>query len=107
MSRNIEFYIPKSEIIPTRLLLKVDGKQVNYEKAKGCFGYDFEFFNNETLEEAMDITKEIASIMSSQSYDHGAEWSVVSIEPIKPKMGPRYNIMDHTIRVTFRWKDMW
>lgn len=102
---NIEFYIPKSETIPTRLLLKVDGKQVIYKRADGVFGYDFTFINKETLEEAMEITKEIAAIMSDQSYDHGDYWSVSSIKSIKEDLDPRYDISDQVIRVTFRWHD--
>ena len=108
MKRNIEFYIPKSQTIPTRLLLKVDGKQVNYEPAEDVFGYNFEFISGETLEEALDIAKDIASIMCSQSYDHDACWRVVSIEPYKdPMIDPRYDVASQRVQVKFRWKDSW
>ena len=99
----IEFYIPKSEKIPTRLRLKVDGVNVYYQRLHDQFGYDFEFFDI-TEEKAMEITKHLASVMSDQSYDHGSEWRVVSISPVE--QDDRYKI-GPIIRVLFRVKDIW
>lgn len=99
---NVEFYIPKSQRIPTELRLKVDGKQVTYRRLQDAFGYDFCFYSGETVEEAMDITKELAEIMCAQSYDHGSEWRIVSMEPVQ--QCERYKIGE-TIRVLFRVRD--
>lgn len=100
---NVEFYIPKSEIIPTRLVLKVDGEQVGYRRLQDQFGYDFQYLNI-TEEKAVEITKHLASIMCSQSYDHGSEWRVVSIAPVEQEV--RYQI-GPIIRVLFRIRDAW
>lgn len=100
---NIEFYIPKSETIPTRLVLKVDGEHVVYRRLHDQFGYDFEFLGI-TEERAVEITKHLASIMCSQSYDHGSEWRVVSIEPVEQE--ERYKI-GPIIRVLFRVRDIY
>ena len=100
---NVEFYIPKSQIIPTRLVLRVDGEQVIYRRLHDQFGYDFEYLNI-AEERAADITKQLASIMCSQSYDHGSEWRVVSIAPIEQE--ERYKI-GPIIRVLFRVRDIW
>lgn len=106
---NVEFYIPQSQRIPTELRLKVDGKQVTYHRLypSGCeypgrFGYDFYFYSGETVEEAMDITKELAEIMCWQSYDHGSQWRITSMEPVQ--QNDRYKIGE-IIRVLFRVRD--
>lgn len=75
---SIEFYIPENEMIPTRLRLKVDGKDVYYERSMGCFGYDFEVFDA-TNEEAVELATQLGRLMESQSYDHGASWRIVSV----------------------------
>lgn len=98
---SIEFYIPKSEAIPTRLRLKVDGIDVYYGRVPDQFGYDFEFFG-EAKERAMEITKKLAAIMCSQSYDHGSEWRVVSIGPVE--QDERYKCSE-IVRVLFRVRD--
>ncbi len=99
--KKIKFYIPEVEKIPTKLRLKVNGKDVFYERVNGKFAYDFSFFDHE-LNEAMNITKEIAIIMCDQSYDHGASWKIISIEEVKQE--ERYCI-GYIIRVNFRMRD--
>ena len=100
---NIEFYIPKSETIPTRLVLKVDGEHVVYRHLHNQFGYDFEYLDI-SEERAVEITKQLADIMCSQSYDHGSQWRVVSIAPVE--QDERYKI-GPIIRVLFRIRDVW
>ena len=100
---NVEFYIPKSETIPTRLVLKADGEHVIYRRLHDQLGYDFEYLDI-TEEKAVEITKQLASIMCSQSYDHGSEWRVVSIAPVEQE--ERYRI-GPIIRVLFRVRDSW
>lgn len=100
---NVEFYIPKSETIPTKLVLRVDGEPVYYCRLHDQFGYDFEYLGI-TEEKAIEITKHLASIMCSQSYDHGSEWRVVSIDPVEQE--ERYKV-GPIIRVLFRVRDSW
>ena len=99
---NVEFYIPKYQRIPTELRLKVDGKQVIYCRLQDAFGYNFYFYNGETVEEAMYIAKELADIMCWQSYDHGSQWCITSMEPVQ--QNDRYKIGE-IIRVLFRVRD--
>ena len=99
---DIKFYIPKYETIPTGLRLYVDGTYVRYEHLPGEFGYDFIFGSDMTLEHAMDITKKLANIMCSQSYDHGSQWRITSIEEVEQE--GHYKI-GHIIRVKFRIRD--
>ena len=99
---NIQFYIPKSQTIPTQLRVLVDGHHVYYDPVPDGFGYDFQFFSNETEEEAMKIVDELASIMCSQSYDHGSQWRVVSKEVVQQEERYRCGVI---IRVMFRVRD--
>lgn len=96
-----EFYIPKDEIVPTRLRLKVDGRDILYERAHSCFGYIFEVLDA-TDEEAIEVATSIAHIMENQSYDHGVSWRIVSIELIK--QDERYQIAPRVL-VIFRVRD--
>ena len=85
---NIEFYIAKDEVIPTRLRLKVDfnehikGIDVYYNKCKDGFAYEFIFFDkdNVTEEIMLEIVKKIAKKMSWQADDHGAYLEIASIK---------------------------
>lgn len=97
----VEFYIPKDEVIPTRLRLKVDRRDVFYEHAQNCFGYVFEILDV-TDEEAIEIATSIAHIMENQSYDHGSCWRIVSVELIEQDY--RYQIAPHVL-VKFRVRD--
>lgn len=103
---NVEFYIPQSEIIPTTLRLMVDGKQVTYKRLPNNLGYDFRFNNGETEEEAIEMAKYLAQIMCDQSYDHGQEWRITSVELVDQK--GRYAIpfkIGEVVRVLFRVRD--
>lgn len=99
---DIKVFIPQGEIIPTKMRLTVDGKQVHYERVHDGFGYDFSFFSGDTEAEATAIATELARIMSHQSYDHGSEWRVASIETVPQE--ERYAI-GITVRAMFRIKD--
>lgn len=78
-NNKIEFYIPEDQTIPTKLRLKKGKTHIYYERLKDKFGYEFELYEIDSKEQAEEIVKETASIMCSQSYDHGQEWRVVSI----------------------------
>lgn len=80
----------------------VDGRQVSYERIPDKFGYDFLYCCGETQDEAIAITKHLASIMCDQSYNHGQEWRVVSIEIVNQE--ERYKIGE-IVRVQFRIRD--
>lgn len=93
---NIKFYIPSDEIIPTRLRLKANGKDVYYNKVHDKFAYDFTVYSA-TEEESKEIVDEIVRKMCYQSYDHGAEWRVTNKEVIDI-----YTFKDHAISCTIR-----
>ncbi|MFR1687979.1 MAG: hypothetical protein ACLSVX_12455 [Massilimicrobiota timonensis] len=98
---NIEFYIPKYEEIPTSLRLKVDGKQVDYNRVEDMFAYDFHFYE-QTEEESLKISEEIAIVMCNQSYDHGQSWRVTDIAIVQQE--DRYAV-GVIVRVKFRIRD--
>ena len=98
----IEFYIPKDEMIPTRLRVKVDETiDVYYKRLPNEFGFKFDFFKHQgvDLEMATAITDEIVSKMISQSYDHGAQWRECGVREIV-----NYD-WDLSITVFFRVRD--
>ena len=100
----ISFYIPKYEIIPTELRLKVDENvDVYYKKLPDKFGYEFSFLRSQgiTLEEGTAIVDEIVNRMKSQSYDHGVEWRESAVREII------YNEHEFNITVFFRIRDAW
>lgn len=91
---SVEFYRLKNEIIPTNLRLLVNGKQVVYWPVDGMFAYDFQFTaTNE--QESLEIAKELAQIMSLQSYNYGEYWEVTDISNV--------NATGTIIRVRFRF----
>lgn len=83
MKNKFEFYIPEDEVIPTRLRLKNDKVHIYYKRLNDVFGYEFELYELDSEEQGDEIIKEIASIMCSQSYDHGQKWRVISIDCIE------------------------
>lgn len=98
----IDFYIPKDQIIPTQLRVKVDGDiDVYYNRLPDAFGWKFEFFKHQgvTLEMATEITNEIVREMISQSYDHGAQWRECGVREIVN------DEWDLSITVFFRVRD--
>ena len=56
---NIKFYVPKEEVIPTRLRLMVDRKQVDYKRVDNEFAYDFQFYDTEAALEFAKTKKEL------------------------------------------------
>lgn len=99
---DIAFYIPSDETIPTQLRLTMGGEHINYRRLSDAFGYDFEFYAEQTDAEAIDKATEIARTMCWQSYDHGQEWRVTSIEIVPQE--ERYRV-GKIVRVLFRIKD--
>lgn len=98
----IEFYIPKDEMIPTQLRVKVDEAiDVYYKRLPDAFGFKFDFFKHQgvTLEMATAITDEIVSKMISQSYDHGAQWREYGVREI---VNDKWDL---SITVFFRVRD--
>ena len=82
MNNKIEFYIPEDQKIPTRLRLKKGNTHIYYERLTDNFGYEFELYNLDSQEQGEEIVREAATIMCNQSYNHGQEWRMVSIECI-------------------------
>lgn len=98
----IEFYIPKDQVIPTQLRVKVDENiDVYYSSLKDAFGYKFDFFKHQgiSLDLATAITDEIVSRMISQSYDHGAQWGECGVRKVVN------DDFDLSITVFFRVRD--
>ena len=77
MKREIKFYIPKNERIPTGLHLYVDGIIVMYERTVS--GFRFEIPTDDETE-ALAIATDIAGMMI-QDHDesqHGVSWRTTS-----------------------------
>ena len=87
--------------IPTQLCLKVDGTKVFYKRLSESFGYEFTIYHCGE-ETAIDIVKEIVSVMERQSYDHGQEWQRTKIEIISKD---REVYEPCVVRVYFRIRD--
>ncbi len=105
---NIGFYIPAGEVIPTKLRLIVEKNnekdiQVYYERLDEDFGYNFELYNITSEEESENIVKEIAQMMCNQSYDHGQEWRVESVEKLSCNINNLYSKAEYN--VLFRIRD--
>ena len=98
---NIKFFVPKEEVIPTRLRLMVDGKQVDYKIVDNEFAYDFQFYDTEE-KECLMIAEELAQIMSFQSEDHGQSWRVTDISIVEQE--EKYAV-GTIVRVSFRIRD--
>lgn len=73
MDNKISFFIPKNEIIPTKMRLKKDNIQIIYERCADSFAYRFDVYNLNSEQEGQTLIKEIANQMCLQSYDHGQE----------------------------------
>lgn len=103
MDKKIEFYIPESETIPTKLRLKKDNIQIIYEKFTDDFAYEFNIYELNSEQEGKELVEEIANQMCLQSYDHGQEWKVANIEMKECEIN---NFIKHgTWIVKFRIKD--
>lgn len=87
--------------IPTQLCLKVDNAKVYYHRLTESFGYEFKIYFCDEVS-AMEIVKEIVSIMESQSYDHGSEWRHTNTEIISKD---REVYEPCVVRAYFRIKD--
>lgn len=87
MSKKFNFYIPKSQTIPTDLRLKGEGVDIKYEKLPDAFGYEFKVYHpgaEETPAVAPDreLVEDIAHQMCNQFFDHGASWRVTKIKMV-------------------------
>ena len=99
---NIEVVRRKGEIIPTRMIIRVDGVEVIYNPLPDKFGYNFCMPSIEDEKKAIEIAESIATVMENQSFDHGASWRRTSIEIVPQK--ERYKI-GTIVRVLFRVRD--
>ena len=89
--------------IPTQLCLKADDKKVYYKRLTESFGYEFTIYLCGE-EAAIEIVKEIVSVMERQSYDHGQEWRRTKIESITSD-DDREVYEPCVVRAYFRIKD--
>ena len=89
--------------IPTQLCLKVDDTKVYYKRLTESFGYEFTIYHCDE-ETAIEIVKEIVSVMEYQSYDHGQEWRKTKIESITSD-NDREVYEPCVVRAYFRIKD--
>lgn len=77
--KDIKFYVPKNETIPTELRLYVNDVYVKYERVQNGFRF-YIFLEDE--QQAMDIAKEIVQkmIWEHDESEHGVSWRTVSLE---------------------------
>lgn len=77
MKRDIKFYIPKNERIPTQLQLKVNDIYVEYERTVSGFRFKI---NTEDETEALAIATDIAGMMiqDHDESEHGVSWRTTS-----------------------------
>ena len=69
------------QMVPTRLAVKVDGKnEVEYKELLDCFGYVFKVFPKDNAREAVE---KVVSAMESQSYDFGQCWRHWYLEEVQ------------------------
>ncbi len=99
MKREIKFYVPASETIPTELRLYAGDKYVTYERIQS--GFRFEILTDDE-DEALAIAKDIAEIMIRDHSEpqHGISWRTISFSIVAQE--ERYRIgtlVDWTYRV--------
>lgn len=77
--KDIKFYVPKSETIPTGLRLYVDDVYVEYERIQNGFRF---YISLEDEQQAFDAAKEIVQkmIWEHDESEHGVSWRTVSLE---------------------------
>lgn len=94
--KNIKFYVPKSETIPTDLRLYVDDVYVKYERVQNGFRF---YISLEDELKAMDVAKEIVEKMEREhdESEHGVYWRTVSLEIVPTE--ERYRL-----GTTVEWK---
>ena len=91
---DINFYIPKSETIPTELRLYVGDVYVTYERTN--FGYDFHILLDDKGE-ALEVAKKIANKMINEHEEPqcGVSWRTISFEVFTDL---------YSMGTTVRWK---
>ena len=99
MQSNWQFYIPEDKAIPTDLCVKKDNISVYCNRCNDGFAYEFNVYGTEDATEIENIVNDIANLMVSQSWDHGAEWRITDMKQIEGH--------NNSYRVDFRIKDSW
>lgn len=86
---SIEFYIPKSETVPTDLRLYVDETYVRYERIDGGFRF---YISEDDEEKAMQIAVKIIDqiIYEHDESVHGVSYQTASIRVAKQE--ERYKV---------------
>jgi hypothetical protein len=109
---DISFYTPSDEHIPTELRLKASGfdshpdMQVIYSRVENEFAYIFTFYHvflwqENTIHCCHEAVERIASLMCSQSYDHGASWRTTNIQYLSDTSDEHSS----SFKVNFRKRD--
>ena len=82
---DIKFHVPKDEIVPTQLRLRVDGDIDVYYGRSPSGGWTFRFFKfqNVSKEMAEAIAETVWKKMEYQSYDHGVSWRECGVREVK------------------------
>lgn len=103
---SFQFIIPDGVYIPTELKVKKGKIVVNYYKDKDdSLSWHFNIYEAGSLEEADKSIHEIIQLMCEQSFDHGAEWRLVSCECIDSCFNGFLDYAEY--KVNFRIKDSW
>jgi hypothetical protein len=97
----IKFIIPNWETIPTKLHLECDGITVLYEKVSPGI-WQYRIYSDLNLEKADEIAKEMTKRICDESYDHGAQYHLVSLELVEEPDSERY---PYVYEAKLRWKD--
>lgn len=99
--KDIKFYVPKSETIPTDLRLYVDDVYVKYERVQNGFRF---YISLEDEQQAMDVAKEIVEKMKREhdESEQGVSWRTVSLEIVPTE--ERYRI-DTIVEWKYRIRD--
>lgn len=102
-----EFYMPKSNTIPTELIVTEGNLMAYYRRLPDRFAYEFKVYRFQEIgqvpeEEQETFVKRLADIMCRQSYDYGQSWRIVSIER---KEETKYDLPGWI--VSFRIRDSW
>jgi len=99
---DIQFYIPPDIIVPTGLVLMVDGIRVDYEHYHFTDIFDF-YIDTTDKELAMAIAERIVARIQKEHNDfkHGVTWRTVYLKIVtEDDYIERYG----TIRVTWKYR---
>ena len=97
----IEMITRPSEKVQTCMTARVDGVMVDYFRFPERLEYVFHVYRDIPQDRAIAAVNKLVHAMCDQSYDHGAEWRVVT----ESYEGPSEHNYNHVFKTRFRIKD--